>query len=289
MNKTNMPEPDLDNLLKRTLKDDLPAVAEARMNRQFLSFKRTLDQAERLSKTNEHWWMRGLFRKEILAVVSAAMILLGLGMQLSSPQSALAHSIEQLKVFLPISTSLNHASSMNCTVLKMGAEGNPTSYRIRWTATGDVRVDMNSSDYIQTLWLSKATISIASTDNGSGSGNVHSMSLNTISPRPVWQPALEFLSPAILAKHMQGHYALMQSDSNSSIGTNEFLIAGQEGQQDIEIAIDEKTYLPKVIKKYAVDSSQTNGTRNCLMEVRFLWNQPIPAEIFIPRTPAAEQ
>ena len=116
------------------------------------------------------------------------------------------------------------------------------------------------------------------------SGNVRSMSLNTIVPGPVWQPALEFLSPSILANHMQGHYELMQSG-----GANEFLIAGQEGQQDAEIAIDAKTYLPKVLKKYSMDLDRTNGTWNCLMEARFLWNQPIPAELFIPQTQAAER
>jgi hypothetical protein len=278
MNKTNIPEPDLDNLLKQTLKDDLPPDVEDKMNRQFLNFKRTLDRKEQIQEPNRHLWVREVFRKEILAVASAAMIILGLGMQMRGPQSALAHSIEQLKVFVPISTSLNRASSMDCTVLKRDAEGAQTSYRIRWIATGDVRVDMNSSDYVQTLWISKETVSITSP----GSDDVHSMALNTMMPGPAWQPAMEFLSPTILAKQMQGRYGLIQSS-----GTNEFLIAGSEGLQDVEIALDAKTYLPKVFKRYSIDSNRTNGTRNCLMEVRFLWNQPIPAELFIPRTPIA--
>jgi len=79
-------------------------------------------------------------RRPITPIVSAAMIILGLGMQMNSPQSALAHSIEQLKVFVPICASLNRASSMDCTMLKTSAEGEQTSYRIRWTAAGDVRV-----------------------------------------------------------------------------------------------------------------------------------------------------
>jgi hypothetical protein len=280
MNKTNMPEPDLDNLLKRSLKDDLPPDAEARMSRQFTKFKRTLDRTEQSPEPDRHWWMSLPFQKEFLAVASAVMIIMGLGIQIRGPQNALAHSIEQLKVFVPISASLNRVSSMDCTVLKTDDKGEQTSYRIRWIADGDVRLDMDLSDNVQTLWISKETISIACP----GSGPVHSMSRNSMAPGPVWQPVIEFMSPVILAKQMQGHYELMQSGR-----INEFLISGQEGLQDIEIVMDAKTYLPKVLKKYSMDLNRTNGTRNCLMEVRFFWNQPIPAELFIPRTPAAER
>ena len=100
MNNTNKPKPDLDNLLKRPLKDDLPPEVETRMNRQFLSLKRRLDRAERLPEPNGWPWARGPFRKEILAIASAAMIVLGLTMQLSGSKTALAHTIEQLKGYI---------------------------------------------------------------------------------------------------------------------------------------------------------------------------------------------
>ncbi len=283
MNKTNVPDPDLDNLLKRTLKDDLPPEAEARMNRRFLSLKRTLDRAERLPKPNGWLWMRGPLRKEILAAVSAAMMILGLVMQLRGSQSALAHSIEQLKVIVAISAGLNRASSMECAVLKPADEGKQTSYRVRWRATGDVRVDMDSADGTQTLWILNETVSIA----GPGGGDVRSTSINTMTPGQMWQPALEFMSPALLAKHIEEQYGLMRSSGRASAGTNEFLIMGREGPQDVELAVDATTYLPKVLKKYSLDSGQTNSARICTMEARFLWNQPVAAELFSPRTPAA--
>jgi hypothetical protein len=285
MNKTNIPEPDLDNFLERTLKNDLPPEAEARLNRQFLRIKSTLDRTERLPQHNERLWMHGPFRKEILAIASAAMIILGLVMQPGGSQSALAHSIEQLKVIVTISVGLNSVSSMDCVVLKPGAEDGQTSFRVRWRAIGDVRVDMDSADGAQTLWISNETVSIA----GPGAGDVRSMSINTMTPGPVWRPALEFMSPKILAKHMQEHYGLMLSGGRAGAGTNKFLIVGREGGQDVEVTVDAKTYLPEVLKKYSHDSDRTNRVRNCIMEARFLWNQPIPAELFSPRTPASER
>jgi outer membrane lipoprotein-sorting protein len=285
MNKKNMPEPDLDHLLWQTLKDDLPPEAEARMNRQFLRFKSTLDRAEGLPESEKWQWMRGPLRQKILAVASAAMIILGLVLQLGGTQSALAHSIEQLKVIFTLSTGLNRVSSMDCVVLQPGDEGDQVSYRVRWRAPGDVRVDMNSADGTQTLWLSNETVSIT----GPGKNEASSMSITATTSGPEWQPALEFLSPKVLAKHLGQRYGLMQSGGRVSIGTNEFLIVGREGQKDVEITVDAETYLPRALNKYTHNSKPDNGERDCVMEAQFLWNQPIAAETFSPQSPAGKR
>ncbi len=284
MNKKNKPEPDPDNLLRRTLKDDLPPEAEAKMSRQFLNLKRSLDRPESLAEEDE-WPWHGLFRKEILAIASAVMLILGLIMQLSGSQSALAHSIEQLKVIVSVSVSLNRAAFMDCTVLKPEAGGANPSYHVLWRAGGDARVDMVSSGGAQTIWISDNTISFAGADGGS----IRSVPLQTIAPGPVWQPAMEFRTPELLAKHMEARYGFMQTGDRSGAGSGEFLIRGREDAQDVEITVDARTYLPKVLKKYAPDSGGTNGTRACRMEVRFHWNHPIPEELFVPGPLAVKQ
>jgi hypothetical protein len=278
MSKMNIPGPDPDNLLKQALKDDLPPEAEAGMNRRFLNFKRTLDRPESQAEADEWPWMHGVFRKEILAVASAVMLTLGVGMHLSGSQSALAHSIEQLKVIVTVSMSLNQAAFMDCTLLKPEAGGGNTSYHVLWRSPGDARVDMVSAGGDQTIWISDGTISFADTDGGT----VRSMPINAMTPGPVWQPALEFRTPALLAKHMEEQYGLMQTGGRSGTGSDEFLIVGREDRQAVEINVDARTYLPKMLKKYAPDSGRTNGERDCLMEVRFLWNQPVSGELFIP-------
>ncbi len=285
MNRSNSPEPDLDELLKQALKDDLPPEAEAKMNWQFLNLKRTLGRSESLAEADE-WPWHGLFRKEILAVASAVMLILGVVMHLSGSQSALAHSIEQLKVIITISVSLNRAVYMDCTVIKPEAGGKNISYRVRWHANGgDSRVDMASSEGAQTIWVSDKTISFAGSDGLS----MRSMPIETIAPGPVWEPAMEFRTPALLAKHMEERYGLMQTSGRTGAGSGEFLITGREGRQAVEITIDARTYLPKVLKKYALDAGKTNGDRVCLMEVRFHWNQPIPGELFVPEPLAGKR
>ncbi|HTY61184.1 MAG TPA: anti-sigma factor [Acidobacteriota bacterium] len=196
-----------------------------------------------------------------LAFAATVMLILGAVMHLSGNQSALANSISRLKVIVDVSTGLYSATSMDCT-LKIPDAGRLTSnYRARWSAAGITRVDLDpGSGMEKTLWISN-------TSNP---------------PDPVWQPVMEFLTPAILAQHMEKHYGLAQIVSKSGAGQDEFLLAGQEDRQTIEIAVDERTYLPKMLKKYSQDSGKTGQQRHSLMEVRFLWNQPILREVFIP-------
>jgi hypothetical protein len=285
MNRSNIPEPDLDKLLKEALQDDLPPEAEARMNRRFLNLKRTFDRPESMAEADEWRWMHGLFRKEILAVASAVMLILGTVMHLGGSQSALAHSIERLKVIVTISMSLNRAVFMDCTAMKPEAGGETTSYHVLWRANGDTRVDMNSGGGDQTIWISDETISFSGSDGGS----IRSMPLKTIAPGPAWQPAMEFRTPALFAKQMEERYGLIQTGERSSAGSGEFQIIGREDRQAVEITIDARTYLPKVLKKYALDSGRTNRDRICLMEVRFHWNQPISGELFAPGPLATKQ
>ena len=194
MNKTNRPKPDLDKLLKQAFKDDLPPEAEAAMNRQFLNLRRGLDWPEnvaeggtRTRRSVVYWpdrWLQAsmAFQQEIFAFASAVMLILGVVMHLSGSQSALADSIEQLKVMVTISASLNRAASMDCVVLKPGAEGGNTSYHVFWRRTdGDARVDMVSPGGTQTVWISGETISFSGSDGGS----IRSMPLRTMLPNRV--------------------------------------------------------------------------------------------------------
>lgn len=277
MNRSNISDSDLDNLLKESFRDDLPSEAAARMNRQFLNLKRTFDHPESLARRDRWVWMRGLFRKEILTVVSAVMLILGLVMHLSGAPGALAYSIERLKVAITVSENLNRAVSMNCTILKPEAGGEDTSYHVLWRANGDTRMDMVSAGGTQTIWIADETISFA----GSDGGLIRSMPLKTLAPGPVWQPAMDFRTPALIAIKMEDQFRLMQLGERSGVGLREFLIIGRENGQVIEMTIDTSTYLPKVLKKYVLDSSKTNGDRVSLMEVRFYWNQPIPDELFV--------
>jgi hypothetical protein len=174
---------------------------------------------------------------------------------------------------------------MDCTVLMPGAQRALSSYRVRWGATGTTRLDTDSTGREQrTLLIPDEAVSTALYANiaarATATARVHH--------DPVWQPALEFLTPAMLVQHMETQYGWIQAEDRSGAGQDEFLLVGQQEQQAVEIAVDARTYLPITLKKYPLDSNRTGGARTCLEEVRFQWNKPIPRELFTPKSPAGD-
>jgi hypothetical protein len=283
MNKAKIPEPDLDNFLKQTLRDDIPPEAEAGMIRHFLSLKRTLDQTENLAEPDRWLWLHGVFRNEVLVFASAVLLIAGGVMHLYGNQSVLAHSIERLKMAVTVSVGLRQVTSMDCTVRMQGAPHDQSSYHVRWSATGITRVDMDSTGReVRTLWVPDDTVSMFPFARKA----VHSTEIAAKPREPVWQPAQEFLTPAMLAQNMEKRYGLIRAERREKGGQDEFLLIGQENQQVIEIAIDARTYLPKKLKKYPLDSSQVRDAQVGFEEVRFQWNQPISPEVFVPKSPA---
>ncbi|HTY61455.1 MAG TPA: hypothetical protein VMG30_04300 [Acidobacteriota bacterium] len=234
-----------------------------------------------------HWtdrWLRACmaFRQEILAYASVLLLVLGVVMQLGGGPSVLADSMERLAVMAAVSGSLSRATSMDCAVLKRNAGEETIGYRVCWNASGITRIDMDSAkDARRMMWISKETASVV--DNN---GEVRSMAISALPPE--WQPPTEFLTPSILAQRMEG-YGLKQADRQSDAQPGELLFVGHEDQQAIEMSLDAKTGLPIKLNKYLPDSSRTGKKRDCLEEVRFQWNRPIPQELFVPDSPEVRQ
>jgi hypothetical protein len=283
MNKAKIPGPDLDKFLKQTLRDDIPPEAEARMSRHFRRLKSTFDRTDTPVASDRRLWAHGMFRQEVLAFASAVLLIAGGVMHLGGNQSVLAHSIERLKMVVTVSAGLRQATSMDCTVQIQGEERDQSSYRVRWGATGITRVDMDSTGREErTQWFPDETVSMFPYARMA----VHSTAIATRPREPVWQPAQEFLTPAMLARNMEKRYGLIHSERREKDGRDEFLLVGQENRQVIEIAIDARTYLPIQLKKFLLNSSQTGDAQSGFEEVRFQWNQPISPEVLAPRSQA---
>jgi hypothetical protein len=291
MNKTKTGGPDMDALVKQALKDDLPPEVEARMSRHFFNLRRIIDRPEGITEEEprarqrewhslDRWrWVSWAFRKEILAFSSVVLMLLGSVMHLGGYQSALAHSISRLKVVVAISERLYRATSMDCAMQIQGAGGEIRHYRVRWGLPGATRVDIAAGGRTeQTLWISNGAVSIAGRARSSLPPTMGATTLQD----PLLQPALAFLTPAILAQRMDERFGLQQAERQDGAGPNELLLVGREDQEIIEITVDERTYLPATLKRILPDSGRRDKERVCLMEIRFVWNQPIPQELLVP-------
>jgi hypothetical protein len=210
-----------------------------------------------------------MFRQEILAFASALMLLVGVVMQLAGGQSVLANSLERLKTTNAVYECLHRAISMDCTIMKSPAGEEHSQYRVRWNAAGGTRIDLHTTNVRELiLWILEGSDSVAYNENGS----LRSMAITAIPSD--WQPAMEFLTPAILAQTIRERYGSLQAEQQDK---DRLLLIGRENRKVIEISIDAREYLPTRIKKYLPDSPQ-----EYLEEVRFQWNKPLPKELLVP-------
>ena len=286
MNRRNIAGQGLDSFLKQTLKDDMPPDAEARMYRRFRALENDLTLRAARAESRRGLWGRGIFRKEIMAFASAVLLIAGGVLHLGGNQSALAHSLAGIKAVVTVSSVLLRAASMDCVIVNRDPGQAPSSYRVRWGASGVTRVDMQSVNGLErTLWIRDETGPKALYE-----GISMRPAATPVTPAdPVWKPALEFLTPAALAEHMEARYGLVQAGHRDETGRNEVLLVGRDNQQVIEIAVDVTTYLPITLKKYRQNPGGAGAEQTCVEEILFQWNQPIPAELLTPKVPAASK
>ena len=99
-----------------------------------------------------------------------------------------------------------------------------------------------------------------------------------------WQPPMEFLTPAILAQHME-RYGLTQAERQRAAQPGELRLVGQERSAGYRNVRRRKDRSPNKDKKISAGFVPDGQKAGLLEEVRFQWNRPIPQELFVPDSP----
>jgi hypothetical protein len=284
MSKDLRNEHEVDNLLKQVLKNDLPSGTEFRMRQQLAGFRRALETSDDLHAA----WSAGSWRclpvlaqwltrhrlswKQALAYVSAAMLATGVVIHLGGYQSVLADSISLLRTSMSISGQIRLASSMDCVIRVQAAGTEATSYHIRWVQDGRTRVDFEApSAARRILWIIHGNI----TRSDSAAG----LPGQAANPEPVLQASIgALLSPTELARKIDENWQLQPAKKQNT--PDRLVFVDRQDRAVIEIRFDRRSNLPVSLNR---KSLQVNGTGGSAITAEFSWNQPIAAELMIPR------
>lgn len=292
MKKEKPRNSEINDLLKQVLKDDLPPESEKRMRRQFIQFRKKIEQSGLKQRMNfsmiwrhffrpKGWqWARWMLKKEILALSSIIMVALGAFMHISGHRSALAESFSMMRMSVSVSEEVRYTSSMECTMLVPTEEGKSVAYSIQWLPHNITRVDVHKMDEIhKTLWIVDEDITIAD--------HVKKTLKKVDSVEqvkdPLFQPIMDFLSPAELAELMYRRWQPKQFEQKGEreLGTFTFTIYDEKAL--LEMTVNLNTYLPMSIRKYLPGSTKTGEEEKIVMQMHFIWNQPVPQQLMIPR------
>jgi hypothetical protein len=293
MKKENSGKFEIDDLLKQTLKDDLPPELESRMMKQLKLFPEKMEQSERQRRKETNGslvrifrgeglrWMKWMFKKQVLAPASVIMVVWGGVLQVSGPRSVLAESISVLKTSVIVSDRVSHADSMECSMKVPAENAQHHEYSIQWLSPDLTRVQVKkpTQDIIKTMWISEEEITIA----------VHVTNTMRKVERvdqiddPEFKHALGFLSPLDLVKRMDGKWQLKQYEQHGDCEWGTFTVAIPEEKMLLELTVDLCTFLPTNFKIFLEDPKKESGDGKFLMNVNFKWNTSIPTQLMIPK------
>lgn len=278
MNKKTGNESRTDDLLKKILKDDLPADVEGRMKAQFTQFQENVVSGKGFpAQIFGHRWrdflkLNWAVRKEVLAFSSLVMIIIGAFLHLSGHRSAVAETLSFLNTSVSVAAQIENASSMECRIQLPSENELSQTYTIRWVSPEMTRVDVFEKDKAsKTLQISGSEISVNDHVNNSFR---KFQSLEDVKD-PVWQPVLEFLTPSVLSSAIYEKWKPQHSrvEIEGQKTTYVFLCNGE--RTTLEMTVDMNTSLPLSIRKYTFAVSGVDDVYELALEALFIWNQPV--------------
>jgi len=283
---------EIDDLLKQVLKDDLPPESESRMRRRFIQFRKKIEQPDlqqRMSvsmiwrhffRPKEWQWAHWMLKKEVLAFSSIIMVALGGIMHVSGHRSALAESVLMLNISVSVSDQVRHTGSMECTVQEPWENGQSLAYSIRWLLPNMTRVDVQKTDEIhKTLWISDEDITIVDHVKNT----LRKVDSVEQIKDPLFQPIMGFLTPSELAERMYGRWQPKQYEQQDERQLGTFTYAIHEEKALLEMTVNLNTYLPMSIRKFLPGSTKAGEEEKLIMQVHFIWNQPVSPQFMIPK------
>lgn len=293
MKKENSGKFEIDDLLKQTLKDDLPPELESRMKKQLQLFQKKLEQSQkkrreeinsslrRLFQAEGLKWMKLIFKKQVLAPASIIMVVLGTVLQMTGPRSVLAESISSLKTSVLVSDEVSHAGSMEYSMEVAAEKDQHLEYSIQWLSSNLTKVQIKkpNQDIVKTMWISEEEITIADHATNTLRKVKKMQQINDQQLLPV----LGLLSPLDLVERMDGKWRLKQYAQHGDCELGTFTITIPEEKILLEFTVDLCTFLPTNFKEFCADPTKENGEGKILMNVNFKWNKLIPSQMLLPK------
>lgn len=281
----------IDNLLKQTLKDDLPPEIENRLYLQFRRFQEKTAKQEKL-QLNFFGFVKKFFNLSILEwslgrqlirsaaltfsfVVFIILLVAAIFVPITGSQSVLAESFSTLTTSLYVSGQISRVNGMKCSVVAVTGKGERLSYSIQWTPD-QTRVDIIKPGKIvvKTLLVKNDHVTIIDNTNntvrhGKGLGNLDD---------PEFQPISAYLSPTDFRESLQekwgpGSYREL---GDCDEGTFSVVNLGEKG--DTEVIVDMCTFLPTRMIRYRPMPMQAGKKGEIVLSIDFTWETP-----FVPR------
>jgi len=233
----------IDDLLKKTLDDDLPPDVAAAMKSRFDRFR------ERSRRKRPRPAFRALLSlKTAWAAVSVLMLVLGGFLQGSGSPNALSGRIAAIGTAQTVSRLLTSAETMSCSARIQRSDGTVLSYEIEWRRSSGTSVAILRPD----------GTTIGKFEAAESGGNLD----------PALQDAASLLNPSAVRDLLSENWRPVRTsrDGGGEVGT--FSALAPDGRTVLEFDVDVGAYLPVRIRRSVIALPETGEAGNRLWEAR---------------------
>jgi hypothetical protein len=235
-----------DVVLRSVLADDLPPEAERAMKERLVRFRRKVGRTGHGTTT---WFQpRWVILREALALAGVVMITVGGFLHVAGNGSAMADTFSFLHSSVTVSEQVLRVTSMECRAFVRSEDGRTLDYVIRWAGPTRSNVDVREGNTILRTYSSTEKINVVD---------------------PLLAPVLDFLTPVTLSDAIYEEWQPKRFGTRIGEQKTTLIYVNGKGETFLEMDVDLTTYLPRRIKKDAVEAD-------------FTWNEAVSPEPLSP-------
>ncbi len=277
----------VDELLRKTLKDDLPETAAQEMGDQLFAFRQKMTKAE--AETVDpvtrllNYIAVGNMSRAVLAFTSIFLVILGSLLHMSGPQNALADSVSAMGAARFTMKQMNQSESMHCTVrVHEGVEA-PLKYAIQWKRSGQrsgatmARANCPLKAIEQSLWVREDNSGIFVNEKQNKEEKIQNMPQWRKEHNGMFKPIAALLSPSALSERLKGKWLLTDSKTTGGKELATYMVVTREQPEPWEIDVDMITCLPVSMRTTLPGPPIIGASKRIKASLQLKWNVSLPA------------
>ncbi len=281
MNRDKLPSRDVEDMLRRAFRDDMPAGLEEEMLRRFDTIwfraSRSCTMPRGSIAAVRYNFLRQLFlapvlRRSLLAASALMMLITGGALRIGQSSSFLADSIALQQTAASVIRRLHHAHEMYSQLETSDGQGNPLRYSISWAEGTDTFVEIENSGGAEALYVAAGPIqaSVLNLSERTPPGK----SAPKLPQDGKLQPILDFLTPTALARLLSGPWQSVVPAGAGEKERAEYTVLLPGGDAVGLVSIDPDTFFPARLTVFPADSPKLLVRSGTLLTARFQWQPP---------------
>jgi len=280
MSRNKLPGKDVEEMLRRAFRDDMPAGLEEEMLRRFETFWFRASQTRTAPRGGiaaaRHAFLPHLLttpglRRFLLAASALVMLIAGGALRIGQSSSFLADSIALKQTAASVVRRLHLARQMHCRLEMFDDRGNPLLFSISWAEGADTTVEIEGAGSMERLSVAAESVqaSVLSPPERIPAGKSPRTPLQDARLKPI----VDFLFPPALARLLSGQW---RPPASAGAGQNEpadYTVV-LPGDRVALVRVDQSTFFPSSLAVFPADSAELRARSRPLLSARFQWQPP---------------